>query len=73
MLQPNDAGATKKRRDDPISCFLPTHKIISDGLNLTANEKAVGGMALGYADLEKIENTLVTERGSMPGFTAFLE
>jgi len=30
-------------------------------------------MALGYADMEKIENTLVTEREPVPGFTQFLE
>jgi hypothetical protein len=40
---------------------------------MPGNEMVVCGMALGYADEAKIENTLVTEREPVSGFTQFLE
>jgi hypothetical protein len=30
------------------------------------------GLALGYADMSKIENSLISERESVAGFTKFL-
>lgn len=46
----------------PQAAFTQYHKIIQKTLNLPDQEMVVCGMALGYADLSKIENTLVTER-----------
>ena len=46
----------------PQAAFTQYHKIIQKTLNLPDKEMVVCGMALGYADLSKIENTLVTER-----------
>jgi nitroreductase len=56
----------------PQAAFTPFYKIISDVLQLPKNEMVVCGMALGYADLGKIENTLVTERVPASGFITFL-
>jgi hypothetical protein len=40
---------------------------------LPDNEMVVCGMSLGYADMSRIENTLVTEREPVAGFTRFME
>jgi len=42
-------------------------------LALPDNEMVVCGMALGYADMNKIENTLQTEREPVAGFVKFME
>jgi hypothetical protein len=42
-------------------------------LELPESEQVVCGMALGYADQEKIENTLITEREPLSGFAKFME
>ena len=57
----------------PQAAFTQFHKIIAEQLNLPANETVVCGMALGYADLSKIENSLVTERVPLEQFARFLE
>jgi nitroreductase len=57
----------------PQAAFTQFHRIIAEQLGLPANEKVVCGMALGYADLSKIENTLVTERASLAEFVRFIE
>ena len=57
----------------PQAAFTIYHSVISRVLQLPANEQLVCGMALGYADTSKIENSLVTERESVEGFTQFLE
>ncbi len=57
----------------PQAAFTPFHKIIAEVLQLPANEMLVCGMALGYADPERIENTLVSERASLESFARFLE
>lgn len=57
----------------PQAAFCQFHRIIRDQLGIPASEMVVCGMALGYADEEKIENTLVTEREPVSGFTQFLE
>ncbi|HVK94649.1 MAG TPA: nitroreductase [Noviherbaspirillum sp.] len=57
----------------PQAAFTPFHKIISETLQLAPSEMVVCGMALGYADMGKIENTLVTEREPVSIFTRFLE
>jgi nitroreductase len=57
----------------PQAAFTTFHRIISDHLALPAQHMLVCGMALGYADPNAIENTLVTERESVAGFTTFYE
>jgi nitroreductase len=57
----------------PQAAFCQFHRIIEEQLGIPDNEIVVCGMALGYADMEKIENTLVTEREPVSGFTQFLE
>ena len=57
----------------PQAAFTPFHRVIARVLNLPDSEHLVCGMALGYADLGKIENTLLTEREPVAGFTQFLE
>jgi len=46
----------------PQAAFNQFHKIIHQSLNLSDQEMVVCGMSLGYADTDKIENTLKTER-----------
>jgi nitroreductase len=57
----------------PQAAFTPYHRIIVDVLALPSNEMVVCGMALGYADPARIENTLVTEREPAAVFARFLE
>jgi nitroreductase len=57
----------------PQAAFTQYHKIISEVLQLPESEQVVCGMSLGFADPNKIENTLVTEREPVSGFTKFLE
>jgi nitroreductase len=57
----------------PQAAFTQFHKIIAELLQLPHSEQVVCGMSLGYADPSKIENTLVTEREPVAGFTKFLE
>ena len=57
----------------PQAAFTQYHSVIARELNLPANEQLVCGMALGYADVSKIENSLLTEREPVQGFAQFLE
>ena len=57
----------------PQAAFTQFHKIIGEVLEIPANEQVVCGMALGYADMSKIENSLVTEREPVAGFVKFLD
>jgi nitroreductase len=57
----------------PQAAFTQFHEIIKTHLNLPVGETVVCGMALGYADSEKIENTLITERQSVKDFARFLD
>ncbi|WP_326939600.1 nitroreductase [Actimicrobium sp. GrIS 1.19] len=57
----------------PQAAFTQYHRIIADVLQLPDNEMFVCGMSLGHADLDRIENTLVTEREPLPGFVKFVE
>ncbi len=57
----------------PQAAFTQYHRIISAELGLPANEMVVCGMALGKADPSKIENSLVTAREPVSGFTRFFE
>jgi nitroreductase len=57
----------------PQAAFTQFHRIIRDQLALPDNEMVVCGMSLGYADMSKVENTLVTEREPVAGFARFIE
>jgi nitroreductase len=57
----------------PQAAFTQYHKIIAAELGLPDSQMVVCGMALGYADPAKVENSLVTEREPVSGFARFLE
>ena len=56
----------------PQAAFTQYHRIIAAHLALPPDEMVVCGMALGYADPAKIENSLVTEREPVSSFARFL-
>ena len=56
----------------PQAAFTQFHRVIAQVLALPESEQVVCGMALGYADHEKIENTLTTEREPLSGFAKFM-
>jgi nitroreductase len=64
MFLQNIMLAAKARGLDtcPQAAFTQYHQIISKILGLSDQEMVVCGMSLGYADPNKIENSLVTER-----------
>lgn len=57
----------------PQAAFTQYHRIIAAQLGLAPGEMVVCGMALGYADPARVENTLVTTREPVAAFTRFLE
>lgn len=57
----------------PQAAFTQYHRIIQDQLQLPSEQMVVCGMSLGYADLTKIENTLMTERAPIAEFVRFLD
>ncbi|OON60933.1 nitrobenzoate reductase [Massilia sp. KIM] len=57
----------------PQAAFTQYHRIIEAQLGIPDNEMLVCGMALGWADTDKIENSLVTEREPVAGFAKFME
>jgi nitroreductase len=57
----------------PQAAFTQFHRIIGEQLDLPPNQMVVCGMALGYADPDKIENSLVTDREGLSSFARFLE
>jgi len=57
----------------PQAAFTPFHRVIARELSLPPEEMVVCGMALGHADMSKIENTLVTAREPVNGFTRFMQ
>jgi nitroreductase len=56
----------------PQAAFTQYHRIIAEQLKLPSNERVVCGMALGWADPAKIENSLVTEREPLSAFVHFV-
>ena len=64
MFLQNIMLAAKARDLDtcPQAAFTQYHQIIRQFLNLPDQQMVVCGMSLGYADLSRIENSLVTER-----------
>jgi nitroreductase len=57
----------------PQAAFTPFHRIIREQLNLPESEMVVCGMALGYADHSKVENSLLTQRAQLPEFVKFVD
>jgi nitroreductase len=57
----------------PQAAFTQYHRIIAEQLELPPNEAVVCGMALGYADPEKIENSLITQREPVAAFVQYRE
>ena len=57
----------------PQAAFTQFHRIIARQLALTDEQTVVCGMSLGHADPQAVENSLVTEREPVAGFTTFLE
>jgi nitroreductase len=49
----------------PQAAWIPYQKPVLKHLAIPADQVLVSGMALGYADHTKIENTLVTERAAL--------
>jgi len=56
----------------PQAAFTQFHRIIAEKLSLPANEMLVCGMALGFADPQRVENTLVTHREPVSTFAHFI-
>ena len=57
----------------PQAAFTQYHRVIAQQLALPENEMVVCGMALGWADPGKVENSLVTEREPVAQFARFME
>jgi nitroreductase len=57
----------------PQAAFNRFHTLIGEHIGMTPDESFVCGMSLGYADLSRIENTLVTEREPVDRFVRFME
>jgi nitroreductase len=57
----------------PQAAFTQFHRVIAEELALKPQQMVVCGMALGYADPDAVENSLVTERAPVSEFARFLE
>lgn len=55
----------------PQVAWIDYHRIIGDVLEFDEKEQLVCGMALGYADRNAVENSLVTERVALDEFVVF--
>lgn len=57
----------------PQAAFTQFHRVVAEELGLAPEQMLVCGMAMGYADPEAVENTLVTQREPVSGFVRFLD
>ncbi len=57
----------------PQAAWTPFHRVVLPAVGAPDNEMLVCGMALGHADPNAVENTLITERESAAGFARFLD
>nr|WP_315487504.1 nitroreductase [uncultured Undibacterium sp.] len=57
----------------PQAAFTQYHKIIEEQLQLPQDQMVVCGMSLGFADMDKIENSLMTERAVLTEFVQFFD
>ena len=55
----------------PQAAFAKYHRIVARHLEIPDTEMLLCGMALGYEDTTRVENTLRTEREPASGFTRF--
>ncbi|MEO0547765.1 MAG: nitroreductase, partial [Pseudomonadota bacterium] len=56
----------------PQAAWPPYHRAVRTVVDMSDDEVLVCGMALGYADENAIENTLITERVPADEFAVFL-
>jgi nitroreductase len=56
----------------PQAAFTPFHKIILAHIEAPSSDMLVCGMSLGWADPQAVENSLVTDREPVEGFTRFM-
>lgn len=56
----------------PQAAFTQFHRIVADTLSLPPKDMLVCGMALGFADPARVENTLVTQREPVSAFAHFI-
>ncbi|MBB2484487.1 nitroreductase [Mitsuaria sp. WAJ17] len=57
----------------PQAAFTQFHRLIAEELKFGPEQMLVCGMALGHADPNAIENSLVTERAALDEFVRFLD
>lgn len=57
----------------PQAAWVQFHRVVAAELNLPVNQQLVCGMALGRADPEAPENSLVSERAALSEFVQFHE
>jgi nitroreductase len=57
----------------PQAAFAPFHKVIRSELDIPDHEVVICGMALGYADMSAVENSLVSERVPVSEFATFMD
>lgn len=55
----------------PQAAFIQVHPIIRAQLGIAEDHSIVCGMSLGWADMSRVENTLVTEREPIESFVQF--
>lgn len=55
----------------PQAAFARFHRIIGEYLSIPPERMLIGGMSLGYADPQALENSLVSEREPVRGFARF--
>lgn len=57
----------------PQAAFTQYHRVLARELDFAESEMLVCGMSLGWADMSRVENSLVTEREPVAGFASFLD
>ena len=75
MFLQNIMTAARARGLDtcPQAAFTQYHRVLARELDFAESEMLVCGMSLGWADMSRIENSLVTEREPVAGFASFLD
>ncbi len=54
------------------AAFAPFQQVVRSQLNMLDSEVVICGMSLGYADMSRIENSLVSERCPLNEFVSFV-
>ena len=75
MFLQNVMTAARARGLDtcPQAAFTQYHRVLARELDFAESEMLVCGMSLGWADMSRVENSLVTEREPVAGFASFLD